>query len=285
MTAEQNGHDVRQAPRGGGGMTAFDEIYDRPDPRAFFTALGRWDYQTPHHAQAVFRSLVAARRAAGLPDDRPVLDLCCSYGINAALLNHDVTLDELYAHYTSPDAAALSTAELAARDRAFYTARRRADAVPVIGLDVAANALAYARSVGLLDAGFAENLETSPPSPELLRAVRETGLITVTGGVSFLSGRTFRALLDAAGSPVWVASFVLRTGSYEDVARALAGYGLVTRSAAEPTFRQRRFTDEAERGHAVAAVAALGLDPRGKEADGWFHTALHLSRPAAAPRP
>jgi hypothetical protein len=38
-------------------------------------------------------------------DDGPpatVLDICCSYGINAALLNHHVTLEELYDRYTSP---------------------------------------------------------------------------------------------------------------------------------------------------------------------------------------
>lgn len=32
-------------------MTSFDEIYDQPDPRDFFRVLGRWDYQTPQHAQ------------------------------------------------------------------------------------------------------------------------------------------------------------------------------------------------------------------------------------------
>ncbi|MFF8729511.1 hypothetical protein ACF073_23880 [Streptomyces sp. NPDC015171] len=32
-------------------MTSFDEVYNQPDPRHFFRQLGRWDYQTPHHAQ------------------------------------------------------------------------------------------------------------------------------------------------------------------------------------------------------------------------------------------
>ncbi|MFJ2605541.1 hypothetical protein ACIO13_11275 [Streptomyces sp. NPDC087425] len=261
---------------GSGAMTSFDEIYDRPDPRDFFRVLGRWGYQTPQHAQGVFRRLVAAR------SDGPVtvLDLCCSYGINAALLNHDLTWADLHDHYTSPQAAALTTAELIARDRAYYAAHRRPDAVRAIGLDPAAHALAYARAVGLLDEGFAENLEAAAPSPGLLRATEDTGLITVTGGASFLTPRTFRPLLAAARQPVWVAAFVLRTGSYQAIADGLASEGLVTEKAAEPTYPQRRFTDADEQRHAVDAVTALGEDPRGKEADGCFHTAVHLSRPA-----
>lgn len=258
-------------------MTSFDDIYDRPDPRGFFRALGAWGYQTPHHAQEVFRRLVATRAdgAAGVA----VLDMCCSYGINAALLNHDVTLAELYDRYRSAPIAAMDTAELIEADRAWYAARRRADAVPVIGLDVAANAIAYARAVGLLDAGFAENLELAPPSPELLAATRPVGLITVTGGASFLSPRSFRPFLTDAPAPVWVAAFVLRTGSYRAIADGLTAHGLVTEKFGPHTFPQRRFTSEREQRYAVDAVIAAAEDPEGRESAGWFHAALHLSRP------
>ncbi|WP_308434510.1 hypothetical protein [Streptomyces melanogenes] len=273
---------LRPSRTGAHGMTRFDDAYDQPDPRAYFRALRPWGYRTPHHAQSVFRRLLAARTAAGREQGpATVLDLCCSYGVNAALLQHDLTLEELYEHYASAGAAALTTTELEARDRSFYAARRRPDAVRVIGLDMAAHAIAYARSVGLLDEGFAENLEAAPPSRALVRAVRHTRLITVTGGASFLSARTFAPLLASIEVPVWVAAFVLRTGSYRAIARSLAAYGLVTEKLIAPTFPQRRFTDERERRYAVDAVTAAGEDPRGKESEGAFHTALYLSRPAA----
>ncbi|MFG2916660.1 hypothetical protein ACGF0D_27705 [Kitasatospora sp. NPDC048298] len=281
-------------------MTRFDDIYDRPDPRSYFGALGPLEYQTPQHARSVFRGLLplvglpeaseasevteAPERPADGQDGEPqanVLDICCSYGINAALLNHHVTLDELYKRYTSPQVADLTTAELIESDREYYAARRRPDAVPVIGLDIAAQAVAYGRAVGLLDAGFAENLETAPPSPELYRATRGTRLITVTGGSSFLSARTFRPLLEGRRELPWVAAFVLRTGSYQDIADGLAALGMTTEKDTSRTYRQRRFTDSDEQRYAVAAVSALGDDPRGKETDGYFHTALHLTRPAA----
>ncbi|WP_331771411.1 hypothetical protein [Embleya sp. NBC_00888] len=262
-------------------MTRFDDIYDRPDPRDFFRALGAWEYQTPHHAQEIFRRLVAARAGADGEVREPVtvLDICCSYGINAALLNHHVTLAELYDRYGSARIAALDTAELIEADRAYYAARRRSDAVRVVGLDVAANAIAYARAVGLLDEGFAENLELAAPSPALLRAARPTRLITITGGASFLSPRTFQPFLADAPEPVWVAAFVLRTGSYQAIADGLTAHGLVTEKAAAQTFPQRRFTSAREQRYAVDAVTAAAEDPHGKETAGYFHTALHVSRP------
>ncbi|WP_331742861.1 hypothetical protein [Kitasatospora sp. NBC_01300] len=287
MTTDRNQHTSDTPTR----MTRFDDIYSRPDPRSYFGALGALGYQTPHHAQSVFRSLLPP---AGFPDapkhptdgqdDRPlatVLDICCSYGINAALLNHHVTLRELYDHYTSPQAARLTAAELIEWDRTYYAQRRRPDAVPVIGLDIAAPAVAYGRAAGLLDDGYAEDLETASPSPALYRATRGTRLITVTGGASFLSARTFRLLLEDRREKPWVAAFVLRTGSYQDIADGLALLGMTTEKDASRTYPQRRFTDADEQLYAITAVSAAGDDPHGKEADGHFHTALHLTRPAA----
>ncbi|MEV6953816.1 hypothetical protein [Streptomyces sp. NPDC051183] len=256
------------------GMTSFDEIYGLPDPRGYFTGLEPYGYQTPHHAQAVFRALTGRE----LPPGRSaMLDLCCSYGINAALVNHDVTLEELYERYTSAKTAELTTAELIEWDREFYASRRRPDAVRAIGVDVSGPAVAYALSVGLLDEGYCENLETAEPGTGLRRAAAGAGLITVTGGVSFLSERTFGRLFTAAGRPVPVAAFVLRTHDYRPIAECLRSYGLaVERSTA--THPQRRFTDPQEQRIAVETVTALGEDPAGKESAGYFHTRLHLAR-------
>ncbi|WP_199856746.1 hypothetical protein [Nocardia suismassiliense] len=280
-TAGTTNHRTEAHPSAQQTMTPFDNIYDQPDPRAYFRVLGEFDYQTPQHAQRIFRRLVDTYPATtGLAGPIAVLDICCSYGINAALLNHDLTLNDLYAHYVSPAVTTLTTAQLIEYDRAFYAAHRRPDPVPVIGLDAARNAIDYATAVGLLDAGFAENLETAPPSQDFRRAARQARLITITGGASFLSPRTFQPILTGIDAPAWVAAFVLRTGSYQPIADGLARHELITETAAS-TFPQRRFTSTEERQYAIEGVTAMGAEPRGKETAGYFHTALHLSRPAA----
>ncbi|MEU1147640.1 hypothetical protein ACFYO9_18060 [Streptomyces sp. NPDC005863] len=270
----------RHRTRTASGKTRFDDIYDRPDPRAYFRTLAPYAYEIPQHAQAVFRRTrdLRARQAA---DEGPVtvLDVCCSYGINAALLNHDLTLADLYAHYTSEEAAALTPHELVERDKEFYASRRRPDATPVIGLDMAANATRYALDAGLLDEAYAENLERHPPSEGLRRAVARTGLITVTGGIGYISERTFDALLGCARRPLWVSAFVLRTVPYQRIADTLAAHGLTTVTDTSRTYAQRLFTSPEERRDAVRQVILAGEDPTEYEAEGRYHTRLHESRP------
>ncbi|MGW4646190.1 hypothetical protein [Kitasatospora sp. NPDC004289] len=256
------------------GKADFAAAYAGPDPRGYFRALAPYEYLTPHHAQRVFRLLTAARAP------RAVVDLCCSYGVNAALLNHQLTLAELYHRYTDPALDSLSAEELTLRDRQFYAARRRPEAVPVIGVDVATGPVDHARRAGLLDAAFAENLERAAPSPALRALLADVGLVTVTGGIGYVSERSFDHLLACTASPPWVAAFALRAVPYGPVAEVLAEYGLVTERAAG-TFPQRRFTGPEERAGALRAAVEAGLDPAGLEEEGWYHAALYVSRPAA----
>ncbi|WP_433403825.1 hypothetical protein [Streptomyces sp. CA-146814] len=267
--------------RSTGGKSRFEDIYDQPDPRPYFTRLKPLQYEIPHHAQDVFRRTAAARTA--LPDNGTgppwVLDACCSYGINAALLNHDLTLADLYDHYTGPQAQRLTTDELILWDKEFYAAHRRPDAFPVLGLDIATRAVRYAQSVGLLDAALTDNLEHHPPGPDFPQSMENVGLITLTGGGSYITHRTFDALLRAARRPVWVSAFFLRTVSYTPLTATLAAHGLHTATDPHRTWPQRRFTGPREQQHAIEAARTLGTDPTGREQAGWFHTVLHESRP------
>jgi hypothetical protein len=264
---------------------SFDDIYDQPDPRAYFRRLQPLDYCIPQQARPVLRDVLSDRFGSppgGTPagsGPAAVLDLCCSYGINAALLNHHLTLADLYEHYTSPAVAELSTAELASLDKEFYASRRRADAVPVLGLDAAGLAVGYATSVGLIDAAFPENLEESEPSSALRRALADVALITVTGGIGYIGERTIDTLLRHTGPQVWITAFVLRTIDYRPITRAARLRGLHTIAETSRTYLQRRFADPAEQAFAIEQTRRLGHDPRGKEADGYYHSIRFDTRP------
>lgn len=260
----------------------FDHAYNRPDPRDYFQTLGPLGYEIPQHACEVFDALLKARdRIPATHARRDVMDVCCSYGLNAALLRYDLTLDDLYSRYRDASIADLSPEQLATADRDFYGERLRPDAPRVVGLDGADQAIEYARRVGLINAGFAENLETGEASPELEHAVSEVGLITITGGIGYITERTIDRLVRAVpGNRLpWVAAFVLRTVPYEQVAEVLRQRGLVTEQLAGRTFRQRRFASAEEERSVLDSVHAHGLDPSGKEEDGWYHCDFFLSRP------
>ncbi len=262
------------------GKARFDHAYNQPDPRGYFRALEKLEYQTPAHGCRMFAAVIEKLRRETGRDEIVVLDLCCSYGINSALLNHDLSLDALYQRYCSDEVTSLSTEELAEADVRFYNAHRRTPSASVIGIDTAGNAVAYARRVGLLTSGFADNLEEVDPGPALRRHIGAVDLITVTGGVSYIGERTFGRVLAAAGArPPWIASCCLRLSNYTQIAAVAARHGLVTETLVGHTFPQRRFVDEAERSYVMRELAKLGLDPTGKEADGFYHAEFHLSRP------
>ncbi|MEV4477675.1 class I SAM-dependent methyltransferase [Nonomuraea sp. NPDC049504] len=263
----------------------FNDIYHQPDPRPYYDRLGSLDYAVPHHGQRVFRKVLDA-----LDVDTPtVVDLCCSYGVNAALLKCDLTLDHLYDHYGDEDMACLASEELADADRVFYEDRRRRTPPRVVGIDTSAPAVEYGLQVGLLDEGLIENMECDDPSPELAAAVSEADLITVTGGIGYITDRSIDRLLDCTlpGQRPWFAALCLRTVDFTPVADTLARHGLVTEQLHDTTFPQRRFADDRERDFALDSLAAQGLDPAGKEDAGEYHVNVFLARPsehiAAAP--
>ena len=262
----------------------FDHVYDLPDPRGYFEALGSLDYLAPEHGRRLFPTLLERVRSAGGPAG--VLDLCCSYGVNAALLGHDLTLGDLYARYASPEIAALSTEELLEADRPFYAECRYSSPPGIIGADSAANAVRYALWAGLLEAGFGENFETTDPPEAFGQAVGGVGLVTVTGGVGYVWERTFNRVLKAVeqarpdGRAPWVATLPARLVDYDPLSDLFSRHGLVTERLSLRTFPQRRFADAAEREHVLRQLAEMDVDPSGKEEEGWYHADLYLSRPA-----
>ncbi|MDQ6797150.1 MAG: hypothetical protein M3011_03830, partial [Actinomycetota bacterium] len=194
----------------------------------------------------------------------------------------DLSMADLVSHYRDPDVADLSAEELTTVDRAFYADHLLNDPPTVAGLDVSDRAIGYAQKVGLLQHGAAENLEESSPSPDLAQVVADADLITVTGGVGYITARTFARLFDAADdSAPWLAAFTLRRFSYHDIADVLAERGLVTERLVGRTFPQRRFSCDEEREFTLRHLDESGLDVRGKEGNGSFHTEFYLSRPAA----
>ena len=184
----------------------FDDIYNQPDPRSYYRTLGALDYEIPAHGAAVFDLLLDEM---GGREGRTVLDVCCGYSANAALLNHDIDLADLYEHYGNLQNAADD--DIAEIDRQWFAEHSRADAVSVIGLDAASNAVRYATSVGLLDQGVIADLESAAPDEPTARAFAAADLVAVTGGIGYVGEKTFRSVVEAGGEhPPWVAALSLR---------------------------------------------------------------------------
>ncbi len=271
------------------GKEVFDDIYNRPDPRAYYRELGRLGYCIPTRAKPVLRAMLGALREAREVPVPTVLDLGCSYGINGAVLKYDLAFEDIARRYEGPAAREAAIAEIIIEDASWFGERAATEPIAVVGVDVADEAVGYARAVGIIDDGIAENLEEAPPSAHAADLIRAADMVATTGCVGYVTERSFEHILEASedASPPWIASFVLRMFPYDGIARTLDAAGYVTEKLDGLAFAQRRFASAEERAHVIAVVESLGHDTYGLEAEGRHYAEFFLSRPAdeAAARP
>lgn len=253
----------------------FDGIYTAPDPRPYYCTLQGYGYEIPAHSGTVFGQLAHAFAAGRVPR---VVDLCCSYGVNATVLSHDLDFEEVLDHYCDPAIESLGRDELVAVDREWYAGHRSEERVRVAGVDSSRAAIAYASETGLLDAGFAEDLEVSDPSPALAQELLDADLVTVSGGIGYITERTIDRVLTES-SPPRLAVLCLRWIDFGPIVDVGAAHGLVTERLDEATYPQRRFSDGKEQRHVEVELSRLGVDPGGREAQGYHHTDLYVLRP------
>jgi SAM-dependent methyltransferase len=258
----------------------FDDIYNEADPRGYFSALGALDYMIPDLAKPVIDQLLSARHA-GRASKLSVLDVGCSYGINAALHRYPLTFGTLRRRDTRGALNVLSADALRRLDHHYYASWPDSGVAQFIGLDSSASAIEYARSVELIESGVVANLEQTELTPEQAHSLRDVDVILSTGCIGYVTEKTYRTVLQSMTRAPWIISFVLRMFPFEPLARVLADYGLVTERLAGATFAQRRFRDAAEFEHTLSVLAKRGISTNGMETQGLLHAELFLSRPAA----
>ena len=257
----------------------FDANYTRDDPRGYFSALGSLDYMIPDLAAPVVRQILAARRLR-YAGDPLVLDVGCSYGINAAVHRYPVTFGMLRRRYTRHELAGLTSAELLELDKRYYASWPVVGHARFAGLDISAPAVQYATQVGLLEHGIVGDLEVDDLSAVDVERVENVDVILSTGAVGYVSDETYRTLLASTRRVPWIISFVVRTFPYSEFADAFAEHGLVTERLASALFVQRRFRDASELGSSLEILKRRGIQTEGFEADGRLRAELYLSRPA-----
>ncbi|MCK9921796.1 class I SAM-dependent methyltransferase [Frankia sp. AgPm24] len=262
------------------GKVSLDHIYTQPDPRAYFTTLRRLDYVIPELAKPFFGQLVDEHgdRRGRAP---VILDVGCSYGVNAALLRCDLTMADMYARYAGlPAGGETGPASLAARDRALTGAHRGPTTPRFIGLDSSRPAIAYALAAGFLDDAVCADLENREPTSQEQALLAEVDLVVSTGCIGYIGAPTIERIARAADEhrrPA-MAHFVLRMFPFDPIADALGALGYETERV-DGVFPQRRFASAREREQVLDTLATVGVDPRGLEADGWLYAELHISRP------
>lgn len=260
--------------------TNFNDIYDRPTPKAYYYTLRGLDYRLPELARPFIKRSLRQLRRIRRRDRVTMIDLCCGYGVNAALLNHDIDMDDLFDRCADGPNERQPVPAIVESDRDLFARRRRSPIeADVIGVDIATNALAYARDAGLLAEGLALDLERQDPDAPTRALFGDADIVTVTGGLSYIGKASFERVLDcfAPDRCPWVIWFPLRHANVDGVVETLTRFGLTTDFVT--TLPQRRMSDARERQIVLRQVREAGLDPNDQRA-GYLHALCAVSRPA-----
>ena len=260
---------------------SMDDIYDQSDPRAYFRELHKLGYTIPGIAKPIFQKLIhhLQRRR---DDTVHVLDMGCSYGVNAALLKHDLSMEELYEHWDQKALVEATSEEVVTYDRRFFNNLDEHEDISVIGLDQADSAIAFAKESGLLDEGIAVNLETEPLPTLAKEELAPVDLVISTGCVGYVTKKSFESLLPAVTQEQepWIANFVARMFPFNSIEETLNDWGYVTERLEGQTFDQRHFASAKEQERVIDQLRTQGIDPTGKETEGHLVAEFYLSRPA-----
>ncbi|MGI9425435.1 MAG: class I SAM-dependent methyltransferase [Hyphomicrobiaceae bacterium] len=265
-------HDVREE---------YEQIYQQPDPRAYFRILHGLDYRIPELAAPVFRNVVNA--ISEFRGCRPkVLDLGCGFGINAALMRYPIDMDRLAHRCRDLDTGEISSASVIEFDRNYFASWPPQVDLEYIGYDVSELPVSYAKSVRLIDYGFSRDLELEELTAAEKKLVRGTDLILSTGCAGYVTEATFEHFfaVNKKRKP-WLAIFVLRTESFADLSAYFEAQGMKVEKLEGVTFIQRRFHSSTEWTQALMTLETHEVPTEGKEADGLLHAEFFLIRPEA----
>ena len=259
-----------------------DHIYDQADPRSYFRELRKLDYAIPDAAKPIFQKLIANLRLRR-NDHVHILDLGCSYGVNAALLKHDLSMPELYDHWSDEVLAGATPEEVIKSDLRYFSDLDEQADITVMGLDPAESAIAFAEKSGLLDVGLAINLETEALPGAATEDLIEIDLMTSTGCVGYVTEKSFERLLPTLtqGQSPWIGNFVLQMFPFDAIEETLNDWGYVTEKLEGQVFAQRDFVSAEEKGQVFEQLRSRGIDPAATQAEDQILAEFYLSRPAS----
>lgn len=262
--------------------TNMDYIYNQSDPRTYFRELKKLTYTIPDSAKPIFQKLIIHLQQR---QERTVhvLDLGCSYGVNAAMLKYDLSMHELYDHWNDQSLVQAAPEDVVAHDRRFIDNFDEQEDILVTGLDPAKSAIVFAKESGLLDEGLAVNLEVSSLSNTATEILADVDLVTSTGCVSYMTGRRFERLLPAVtqGQLPWLGNFVLRMFPFDAIEETLTKWGYVIERLVDRTFVQRNFASVNEQEQVLEQLRDGGIEPTSGEVEGQLLPEFYLSRPTA----
>lgn len=249
-----------------------NDVYNLKDPTPYYQSITQYQYDLPERAKPYFHKVINTYRNYESVHSLKILDIGCSYGINAALLKFDKSIAELYQHYTAH--LRLQQPEIARRHFDYHWFHQSSfnEDLQFIGLDSAKNAVNYAIDSQLIQSGIYTNLEKFNLLKEDYTTLQNINLLISTGCIGYITEVTFDKILSAVEdlSNLWGAVFVLKMFDISGIKKTLAQYNLVLVETGV-AIKQRSFSSFDEKESMIKFIEEQGLSAENeKKTDNLF---------------
>lgn len=259
----------------------FEALYNLSDAGPYYRGLAPSDYRMPD----VVAGLLRARGAAFLEarrHDGPLrlVDFGCGFGAIGTVLHYDIRTADLFERHFEIANVREGRAHWN-RDREFLNARSRELSIEmeIAGLDIADEALRYARHIGAIDRAFPENLVTDSPSDALSDYMTGVDIVMESGVLGEAFAAAIPKLLPGGGtSRPWILFSPRPDMDWSNGRRALTGLGYRIEVFAR-SIAYRRSLSDYETADFLALAEQFGHARDAVMRDGFMRVDMLLCRP------
>lgn len=257
----------------------FTDVYTQKFPNEYLKEMKRLDYRIPDKTKPLYLSL-ARQIYKKVSRTIKVLDIGSSYGINSALMRHNLRMSDLDNFFLKENHP--PTKEQA---RQFFEKLPVDDTLSFYQIDISDPALKFSEDVNLCKKGICVNLETGNLP---IKNIPESDMVIATGCIGYIGYKAFSNLFEIIKkqkinsenfqSPVFAFS-VLRIFDMEKIEKTFDHYGYsIVKSDLEP-IRQRSFSDSKEKNKTISLLHDKGINTKWYEDDGHFYADFYIASP------
>ena len=258
----------------------FTNIYMQKFPNAYLKEMRRLEYRIPDKTKPLYLTIIKQLHKK-LSKKINILDIGSSYGINSALMKHDLKMSEL-------DDFFLNEQPTIEQSKLFFDNLPSNDVMDFYQIDISEPALRFSENTGLCKKGIWVNLESGNLP---IKEIPQSDVIIATGCIGYIGYKAFSNLFELIKrrqseydssspkkDPIFAFS-VLRIFDMEKIEKTFEHYGYSLVKTDLKPIKQRRFSDLEEKHKTISLLHNKGIDTKWLEDDGHFYANFYIASP------
>lgn len=256
----------------------FSDIYTRKQPTPYLEEMKNLEYRIPDQTKPLYKHL-AERVVNYKKKSVKILDLGSSYGINSALLNHELIMSELDSFFLkdNPSPSIKSTQDF------FDDLPNNNSNLEFYLVDTSAQALDFAENAGLCNDSFCVNLEKEIVPSRLQQAMQDIDLIISTGCVGYIGEKSFSKIfsqIENDKGPLPIFAFtVLRIFNTINIESVFKENNFELIKTKIGPLKQRRFYDKVEMNDTLDLLKHKNIETKNLEENGYYFADFYVGGP------